>query len=190
MFKNLSAARLASLLVLVCGTPALAGGYSPSYQPECKIVYETHYKEVKVLKYKTEYVTDFVAKEFSVPRDVVETLYKDVQEVVYSTVTDYKYEQIDRGYWGQEQYYDSYGCIQYKKVWYPNVQTIKVPYQRQVQSYITKQVPYQVARVVYDVVIKKIPVQREVTVPYEVIESVPYQVAVKVCHTAPAYQGY
>lgn len=191
MFKSLPTTRLATLLVLVCGTPALAGGYSPGYQPECKIVYETHYRDVKVIKYKTVYVTDFVAKEFTVPRDVVETLYKQIQEVVYSTVTDYNLEQVDRGYWGQQQYYDNYGCVQYKQVWYPNLQTIKVPYQREVQDYITKQVPYQVTRVVYDIVIKKVPVEREIVVPYEIIERVPYTVAVKVCYDAPrGYQGY
>ena len=177
---------LVSMITL--SSSAFAGGYGGGYgdgygygQPDCKIVYETRYRTVTVTKYRDEVVTDYVEQECQVPRQITKTLYKQIQVPVVRTITEYEEKQIDKGYWGNQSYVDTYGCTASRKVWIPNICTIKVPCERQITEYVTQSVPYDVTETVYDTIVKKIPVQRTIQVPYDVVEQVPYQVAKKVC---------
>ena len=196
MFTPLRSTALAVLTLFACGGAALAGdfghrggygrrGFCPDCEPACKVAYQTCYRDVKVVKYKQECVTDYVEQECTVPRQIVETHYKEVPEVVYTTITDYRIEQVDRGCYERQACYDAHGCVIYKKVWVPRLCTVKVPYERVVKECVTKEVPYQVARTVYDKVIKKVPVEKVVEVPYVVTQRVAYRAPVQVACTCP-----
>ena len=184
----------AALFTISLANSALAGGYGPQAggyghgghgrdwqpQPQFKIVYETRYRIEKVTKYREELCTTYVNEECKVPRQITKTEYKMVPEVICRTITEYKYEKVDKGSYQRQAYVDAWGCTKYKEVWCPNIVTIKVPCQREIKETIMKKVPYQVTCTVYETVVKKVPVTTKKMVPYVVECKVPYQVAKKV----------
>jgi len=193
MINRITTFALSAVLTFSFAAAALAGDYGHGHndrgygrggdygQQKCKIVYETRYKFVTKIEHKKEYYTDYVNEVCEVPRHITDTLYREIEDHVFVTVTDYRYEEVDKGGYEVQSYCDDYGCNKYRKVYVPNICKVKVPFERRVKKCITRKVPYEVTRTIYEKVTKRVPVKKFRLVPCEVQVKVPYKVARKVC---------